>query len=336
MALIRSEATGEARRFHRSLRVGRAPDNDLVLQQTTVSGFHACIQWREGGYYLKDLGSSNGTTLGGESVSGWVQVQAGAVVGFGPDSRWTLEQLDLPRQAGTAIHLVESLDGGPQHPVSEDRLTFGRGPECDVSAEAGPTGLHAVLYHEDEQVFLTPVGPTPVSVAGTSVDGANPAPLEPGATFSVGARHYRFVLNTTVTAALAATARPGVTSRTYGGYQLRLVDRGDVGDIVVRDARGEHRFEDQELKFSLLQVLARELVEQAGSVVENPGWMNDERLRLGIWGRRALENQATSTLAKLIHDTRAMFGKRGIDGLFIEKKRGRTRLRLAAGSVALE
>ena len=181
MALIRSEATGEARRFHRSLRVGRAPDNDLVLQQTTVSGFHACIQWREGAYFLKDLGSSNGTTLGGESVSGWVRVRAGAVVGFGPDSRWTLEQLELPRQAATAIHLVENLDGGAQHPVSEDRLTFGRGPECDISAEAGPQGLHAVLYQEDEQAFLTPVGETTVTVQGVPVDAAQPVALAPGA-----------------------------------------------------------------------------------------------------------------------------------------------------------
>lgn len=334
MALIRDQATGEARRFFRTLRIGRAPDNDLVLPDTTVSGFHACIQWRDGGFFLKDLGSSNGTTLDGAPVSGWTRLNAGAVLGFGPDARWSVEQLARPKQTAQAVHLVQSLDSGASHPLREDRLTFGRGAGCDISHESGANGLHAVLFHEDETISITPVGDTPVEVQGAVIDAAAPAPVTPGTTFSVGGRRYRLVLNQAATAAIAATARSGVSSRPYVGYQLRLVDRGDFGDIVVRDARGEHRFEDQELRFSLLQVLARELLDQTGQ--DNPGWMDDERLRLGIWGRRALENQATSTLAKLIHDTRAMLARRGIDGLFIEKKRGRTRLRLDSGSVALE
>ncbi len=335
MALIRCEATGEPRRFARSLRVGRAPDNDLVLPDTTVSGFHACIQYRDGGFFLKDLGSSNGTTVNGEPAAGWVALANGAVLGFGPDARWTLEQLDASEAQGAATHLVTTLDGAASHPVVHDRLTFGHGPGWDIDADPGAPGLQAVLYQEDDQAFLTPVGATPVSVQGEPVDPAQPAPLPAGATFAVGAIQYRFVLNRTATTGLAATARAGLASRPYAGYELVLKDRGAVGDIVVRDARGEHRFGDQEMRFFLLQVLARELVEQSQGT-DQGGWMDDERLRLGIWGRRALENQAISTLPKLIHDTRAMLGRQGIDGLFIEKKRGRTRLRLAAGSVRLE
>ena len=56
---------------------------------------------------------------------------------------------------------------------------------------------------------------------------------------------------------------------------------------------------------------------------------------VGIWGRRVASEQATSTLAKLIHDTRTMFIKAGIEGLFIEKKRGRTRRRLGPDQVEL-
>ena len=333
MALIRSQATGEARRFHRSLRIGRAPDNDLVLPQTTVSGFHACIQWRDDGFFVKDLGSSNGTTLDGSAVNGWTPLEAGAVVGFGPDARWSVELLDRVAQAPTVLHLVESVDGGAQHPIREDRLTFGRGPGCDIASSTGPDGLHAVLFQEDDQLLLTPVGDAVVCVGARVVDAESPGVLQAGSTFSIADRTYRLVLNREATAAVIATARSGVGSRPYVGYQLRLLDRGDCGDIIVRDSRGEHRFDDQELRFSLLQVLAREHLERAS---DDPGWMDDERLRLGIWGRRALESQATSTLAKLIHDTRAMLARGGIDGLFIEKKRGRTRLRLEAGSVALE
>lgn len=333
MALIRSQDTGVARRFFRSLRVGRAPDNDLVLPETTVSGFHACIQWRDGAFFLKDLGSSNGTTLDGEPVSGWTRLDAGAVVGFGPDSRWSVEHLEQPKATATAVHLVRSVEGGAAHPVREDRLTFGSGADCDVSTSSGRPGLHAVLFQEDDQLLVTPVGATEVTVGGAPVDASEPAVLQPGTTFVVAGRSYELVLNPAATAAIAATAQSGVTRRAYLGVQLRLIDRGDFGDIVVTDARGGHRFEDQELRFSLLQVLARDLLDTPS---DEPGWMDDERLRLGIWGRRALETQATSTLAKLIHDTRAMLARRGVDGLFIEKKRGRTRLRLDSGSVALE
>jgi len=334
MPLLVHPASGASVRFFRSLRIGRAPDNDLVVPERTVSSFHACIQLREGRWFLKDLGSSNGTTLDGAAVEGWAPLTEGAAIAFGAMQGWTVEQLARAAADVVSPWVVES-GAGARVRVSDDRLTFGRGTSWDVPSDAGPPGLHAVLFAEDEGMFLMGVGAATVTIDGVLPPESEPAPLRSGSAFTIDGRGYRLLLDDATFSGLAATARTGMPSRAYDGLRITLVDRGEFGDIVVDDGHGEHRFEDQELRFSLLLVLAQELLRQAADGAENLGWLDDETLRIGIWGRRAIENQATSTLAKLMHDTRQMLGRKGIEALFIEKKRGRSRLRLDPRAVTI-
>ena len=49
--------------------IGRALDNDLVLEHPSVSRHHAEIRREPGGYALADLGSTNGTTVNGRAVT---------------------------------------------------------------------------------------------------------------------------------------------------------------------------------------------------------------------------------------------------------------------------
>lgn len=55
--------------LNRSLTVGRAPDNDLVLASPTVSSRHAEIRVDGSGVEVVDLGSTNGTWVNGNRVS---------------------------------------------------------------------------------------------------------------------------------------------------------------------------------------------------------------------------------------------------------------------------
>lgn len=48
----------------RTIRIGRAPDNDVVLENPTVSRYHAQLIQKKDGWYLEDLGSFNGTAVG--------------------------------------------------------------------------------------------------------------------------------------------------------------------------------------------------------------------------------------------------------------------------------
>ncbi len=49
--------------------IGRAVDNDVVLDARSVSRRHAQIRWDGDGYVLEDLGSTNGTSASGRRIT---------------------------------------------------------------------------------------------------------------------------------------------------------------------------------------------------------------------------------------------------------------------------
>jgi pSer/pThr/pTyr-binding forkhead associated (FHA) protein len=62
--------------------VGRAPENSIRLEDTSVSGRHAELVLVAENCYLKDLGSTNGTQVNGQPVTE-VQLRAGDRIRFG-------------------------------------------------------------------------------------------------------------------------------------------------------------------------------------------------------------------------------------------------------------
>ena len=65
------------------LRIGRDPGNGLRLSHDTVSRAHAELSMRDGLWVIRDLGSTNGTTVNGRRVSGSAVVRDGDQIGFG-------------------------------------------------------------------------------------------------------------------------------------------------------------------------------------------------------------------------------------------------------------
>ncbi|MFC9424145.1 MULTISPECIES: FHA domain-containing protein [unclassified Streptomyces] len=65
------------------LRIGRDPVNGLRLSHDTVSRLHAELSMQGGGWVLRDLGSTNGTTVNGRRVTSTVVVRDGDMVTFG-------------------------------------------------------------------------------------------------------------------------------------------------------------------------------------------------------------------------------------------------------------
>lgn len=68
--------------------IGRAPDATLVLTDDYASNHHARLTPRGGDWVLEDVGSTNGTRLAGERVTGPVVVPVGRPIQIG---RTTLE-----------------------------------------------------------------------------------------------------------------------------------------------------------------------------------------------------------------------------------------------------
>ncbi|MYU24219.1 FHA domain-containing protein [Streptomyces sp. SID8352] len=67
----------------RALRIGRDPANGLRLTHETVSRVHAELSLQGGMWVLRDLGSTNGTTVNGRRVIGAAVVREGDQIGFG-------------------------------------------------------------------------------------------------------------------------------------------------------------------------------------------------------------------------------------------------------------
>jgi diguanylate cyclase (GGDEF)-like protein len=81
-----------------SVTIGRAPDADLVVDDTGVSRYHARIaRSGEGAFYAEDLGSTNGTYLRTLRV-GVARLREGDVLQLGPELRVRFAVLDTAQE----------------------------------------------------------------------------------------------------------------------------------------------------------------------------------------------------------------------------------------------
>lgn len=76
-------SSGQSRPVTNALSIGRADHNDLTLPVDMVSGSHCRIEKRGANYFLMDLGSSNGTWVGGDRVSNELMLWDGDIITLG-------------------------------------------------------------------------------------------------------------------------------------------------------------------------------------------------------------------------------------------------------------
>lgn len=71
-AELKIESGPDAGHSHRAadkaVRMGRSPDNDVILRDPATSGHHARLERRGEAFWVVDLGSTNGTFVNGEAV----------------------------------------------------------------------------------------------------------------------------------------------------------------------------------------------------------------------------------------------------------------------------
>jgi hypothetical protein len=60
--------TANTRAFNNNLTIGRHPDNDICITESSVSRRHAKISYVDSGWIIEDLGSQNGTLLNGALI----------------------------------------------------------------------------------------------------------------------------------------------------------------------------------------------------------------------------------------------------------------------------
>ena len=102
---------GEARRhvFEQQTIVGRDADCDVPLASRSVSRRHAIVEKTADGWFLRDLGSANGTFLGEERVTG-APLLPGAALRFGDvEALFEIEA----KETTSAERLISSLSIPP-------------------------------------------------------------------------------------------------------------------------------------------------------------------------------------------------------------------------------
>ena len=65
------------------LTIGRSEEADISIDNTAISRLHASLELKGGVHFLTDLGSTNGTTVNGERISGTVPVTEKDMVTIG-------------------------------------------------------------------------------------------------------------------------------------------------------------------------------------------------------------------------------------------------------------
>ena len=76
--------TGVVRTHQDRMRIGRALDNDIVVDDLLASRYHAELRkTRDGGYEIADLGTHNGTYVDGGRISGRSRLDEGSLVAIG-------------------------------------------------------------------------------------------------------------------------------------------------------------------------------------------------------------------------------------------------------------
>lgn len=204
------------------LTIGRAQDNDLVINDPGVSSHHAELVRDHSGYEIVDLGSTNGVFVNGkrverQSLNYWDEIQVfnhvlkymasagledeqdiGANDSKEAESDATMEvdvsnidDLARLRQRKKEVYLTLVQDPSVNHPVKKVNFTIGKGAKCDLPLKGffAPR-LAATIQHRSDGFYLLPRRWVSTRVNGNSV--REPVRLSDGDRLQLRGRELTF------------------------------------------------------------------------------------------------------------------------------------------------
>jgi ABC transport system ATP-binding/permease protein len=183
--------------------IGRTAEADIFFDDRVVSRQHARLLLREGGYFLEDLGSSNGTFLNDQPISSLTPLKSGDRVRLGEKITLVFESeqqpaaetmvddgplatinLTIPESTPTrAVSQVEppSLTitvGGKnpsQHSLTAETITIGRAEDNDITIASQVVSRHHARLEKkgsSYQVEALPGVTNALQVGGQDITGA--------------------------------------------------------------------------------------------------------------------------------------------------------------------
>lgn len=289
------------------LQVGRGPANHIVMADDTVSWNHAQV-WVEGGrVWIRDLGSRNGTFLNDKPVHGASPVAPGEELRFGLKQRASLRvPFGATFEPTTRVLQLQEVSTGMQFMLRGNRFHIGSGADAHLRIDGAPARAATLLIHEDE-IW--------VGMADEEFQVAV------GETFLVAGRSMQIV---EASVDHVPTVEQSLVKYPYTARVHANGPRGPEAWVTAPDGARHHCDGNRAI---LLLLMARQLHRdrEAGVDEDDEGWIADDVIRTGIWGRG---KGTKSGLNVLVHRTRKQLEADGFDPWFIEKKRRGIRARL--------
>lgn len=154
-ALLKSAETGEETDLSGVTIIGRSSECQVNVPDPRVSRRHAMVRKQDGGFYLFDLGSFNGSYLNGSRVTATRKLKTGDVIGLA-DHEFVFEQIgeegdgaDIDTLGGSTIALIRST---PVIILVSDIIGF-----TALSERIGANSLAQIMgswYSDCEQIFV--------------------------------------------------------------------------------------------------------------------------------------------------------------------------------------
>lgn len=166
-----------------TLRVGRAPDNDVVINHPAVSSHHLSLFVSSGAMTITDLKSTNGTQLNGHRIPPNLPqpINFGDVIRIG-DLTGNWVTLGLESAAGEALR---TLSLGKLDLSNLTSITIGRDPNAYLPLNHPTVSFHhAQIFKQNAGLFIKDLD----STNGTFVNGQRirQSPLNSGDEIQIG------------------------------------------------------------------------------------------------------------------------------------------------------
>lgn len=200
--------------------IGKTPDNTVIIPGETISRKHAQIQQREGQYFIRDLGSRNGTFLNGNRLGeDELPLQEGDEIAIGrsgtmlrfllepiisfPDTvdlskvkleRATmLEPVSIYPQA--RLYITDSDGGEREVPLTSAFASIGKTPDnLVVIADEAISRKQSQIEQRDGQYLIRDLGSRNGTFLNGTRLGEDESPLHEGDEITIGLTKIRFHL----------------------------------------------------------------------------------------------------------------------------------------------
>jgi pSer/pThr/pTyr-binding forkhead associated (FHA) protein len=120
-------------------KIGRTPDNDIVIDNLAVSRLHATLEEEKGDYYINDRDSLNGTVVNGQKV-GRARLTNGDEISIGKHT------IVFRRQGGQAVPAEETIQGFDQTVIINGGATPRVQPPATAPESSGPRLIFRTAY----------------------------------------------------------------------------------------------------------------------------------------------------------------------------------------------